>query len=150
MYTGDKKKFSDKDLEGMRARENRTNIKNPDPVLDNVERTMNIDKGEQLYNTYCRSCHQGNGMGDGNRYPPLVNSEWVNGDKKRLISVLLKGLEGPIKVLGKEYNNVMPKFNFLNNQQLADLMTYVRKSYSNNKSPVNKEEVANARKLLER
>jgi mono/diheme cytochrome c family protein len=89
-------------------------------------------------------------MGDGNRYPPLVNSEWVNGDKKRLISVLLKGLEGPIKVLGKEYNNVMPKFNFLNNQQLADLMTYVRKSYSNNKSPVNKEEVANARKLLER
>jgi glucose/arabinose dehydrogenase/mono/diheme cytochrome c family protein len=149
MYTGGRKKFSDKDLEGMRARENRTNIKNPDPVLDNVERTMNIGKGEQLYNTYCRSCHQGNGMGDGNRYPPLVNSEWVNGDKKRLISVLLKGLEGPIKVLGKEYNNVMPKFNFLNNEQLADLMSHVRKSYSSNKGSVKKEEVENVRKLLE-
>jgi mono/diheme cytochrome c family protein len=91
---------------------------------------------------YCRSCHQRSGAGDGNRYPPIVRSEWVRGDSSRLINVLLKGLQGPITVSGKEYNNVMPAFQFLNDQDLAELLTYVRKGFSNWRSGITPEQVA--------
>jgi cytochrome c len=60
-------------------------------------------RGEQLYMQNCRSCHQRSGAGDGNRYPPIVRSEWVRGDSSRLMNVLLKALQGPISVSGKEY-----------------------------------------------
>ncbi|MFN5422127.1 MAG: c-type cytochrome, partial [bacterium] len=150
MYTGDRKKFSEKNLEGMRARENRTNIKNPDPVRDDLGLSSHVSKGEQLYNTYCRGCHQANGLGDGNRYPPLVNAEWVIGDKQKLLRVLLKGLEGPINVLGKEYNNVMPRFDYLKDEQLSEITTYVRKKFGNKKDSVTSADVAAFRKRIVR
>ena len=148
IYTGDRNKFSEKDLDGMRDRENRTNIKNPDPKLDDLSLNSFVSKGEQMYNTYCRACHQGNGMGDGNRYPPLVNSEWVATDKNKMLNVLLKGLEGPIKVLGKEYNNVMPRFDYLNDQQLSEITNYVRKTFGNKKDSVTAADVLSARKKV--
>lgn len=150
MYTGDREQFTEKNLDGMRARENRTNIKNPDPVKDDLSLHGSIGKGEQMYNTYCRGCHQGNGMGDGNRYPPLVNAEWVVGDKHKTVTVLLKGLEGPINVLGKEYNNVMPRFDYLKDEQLSEITNYVRKKFGNQKDAVTATDVALIRRKVGR
>jgi len=142
-FKGNRTAFGAVQLAAMKKRQlTATNIKNPDPVKDNLDEKRLMARGEQLYMQYCRSCHQRSGAGDGNRYPPIVRSEWVRGDSSRLINVLLKGLQGPITVSGKEYNNVMPAFQFLNDQDLAELLTYVRKGFSNWRSAITAEQVA--------
>jgi glucose/arabinose dehydrogenase len=142
-YKGKRTAFGTAQLAGMKKRQlTATNIKTPDPVKDNLDEKRVMARGEQLYMQYCRSCHQRSGAGDGNRYPPIVRSEWVRGDSSRLINVMLKGLQGPITVSGKEYNNVMPAFQFLNDQDLSELLTFIRKGFSNWRSGITPEQVA--------
>lgn len=119
-------------------------IRTPDEIADNLQSGV-IAGGEQIYSTYCVSCHQKDGKGDGTRFPPLDSSEWVNGDKKRLISILLNGLEKPITVNGKVFNNVMPKHDFLTDEQLALVLTYIRQNFGNHSSEVTRDEVAKER-----
>ncbi len=136
-YKGNRKSYGEKELAPMRMRAlTRSNIKNPHPIKDNLDQIRPKSKGEELYTMYCRSCHQRTGAGDGNRYPPLIRSEWVRGDSARLIQVMLKGLKGPITVNGKEYNNVMPGFDFLNDEELAILINYVKQSFNNRASSI--------------
>jgi mono/diheme cytochrome c family protein len=109
--------------------------------------------GEKIYAKYCMSCHQLDGKGDGNRFPPLAGSEWVvpgktRGDKERLIRVLLKGLEGPIEVLGKPYTNTMPAHSFLSNDDAAKVLTYIRNNFGNKAPPISASDVNNIRKTL--
>ena len=104
MYKGDKNKFGKAELAAMEKRKLNSNIRTPDEINDNLYKDKPIP-GAQVYHTYCVSCHQRNGKGDGNRFPPLDSSEWVNGDKKKLIDVVLNGLNEPITVKGKPYNN---------------------------------------------
>ncbi len=114
MYKGDKSAFGDADLAAMAKRKTTSaHIKDPDEFADNLEKGTAVG-GEQVYNIYCIACHQGDGKGDGSRFPPLDNSEWVNGDKKRLIGVLLNGLEKPITINGKTFNNPMPSHSLFN------------------------------------
>lgn len=142
-YKGNRAAFGSAQLAGMKKRQlTATNIKTPDPVKDNLDEKRIMARGEQLYTQYCRSCHQRSGAGDGNRYPPIVRSEWVRGDSSRLINVLLQGLQGPIEVSGKQYNNVMPAFSFLNDADLSELLTYIRKGFSNWRSGITVEQVA--------
>jgi glucose/arabinose dehydrogenase/cytochrome c553 len=146
LFTGDKKSFSDKNLAAMKTRATtRTNIKDPDPVLDNLDRGKVAFNGEEVYLNYCRTCHQKNGMGDGNLFPPLAGSEWVNGDKKKLVNILLQGLNGTITVAGRKYNNAMPKFDFLSDQQIADLLSYVRYNFGNGADSVKAADVKRLR-----
>jgi len=146
MYKKDKRKFSSNDLLVMNAREQKTYIKTPDPIKDNLDMGRISYNGQELYRRYCRSCHQRNGMGDGALFPPLGGSEWVNGDKDKLIHVLLNGLSGPINVANKQYNNVMPAFNFLNDYQIADLLSFVRSGFENHSDSIKAFEVTAARK----
>ena len=147
MYKGDKAKFGAAELAGMEKRKTQSaHIKDPDEIADNLQKGI-ATGGEQIYFTYCISCHQHDGKGDGSRFPPLDNSEWVNGDKKRLIGVLLYGLEQPITINGKSFNNLMPKHNFLSDDQLASVLTYIRQNFSNNSGGITPEEVAKERKI---
>ena len=102
--------------------------------------------GEKVYSIYCVSCHQRNGKGDGNRFPPLDSSEWVIGDKKRLIDVVLNGLNKPIQAKGKPFNNLMPPFSFLRDEELAQVLTYIRQHFNNNSSAVSIGEVSEFRR----
>ncbi len=146
MFKGDKSTFGDADLAAMAKRKTTSaHIKDPDEFADNLEKGTAVG-GEQVYNMYCIACHQGNGKGDGSRFPPLDSSEWVNGDKKRLIGVLLNGLEKPITINGKTFNNPMPSHAFLSDDQLALVMTYIRQNFSNKSSEVTADEVARERK----
>ena len=97
--------------------------------------------GEQLYQTYCGACHLQNGKGDESRFPPLDSSEYVMGDKDRLIGILLNGLHEPITVKGKEWNSVMPSHGFLTDEQLSLVLSYVRKNFGHNASEVSVAEV---------
>lgn len=111
----------------------------------------NLNRGKVtasvVYSTYCVSCHQANGKGDGNRFPPVAASEWVNGDKTRLINVILNGLQGPVTVKGLSYNEVMPAHGrFLNNEQVAEVLTYIKSNFGNTPETVTPKEVEAVRK----
>ena len=146
MYKGDKNKFGENELAIMEKRKLNSNIRTPDEIKDNLYRDKPLPGG-QVYNTYCVSCHQRNGKGDGNRFPPLDSSEWVNSDKKRLIGVILNGIDKPIEVKGKPYNNVMPQHSFLRDEDIVQVLTYIRQHFNNNsKNVITTKDVSDVRK----
>lgn len=104
-----------------------------------------IKRGEQVFSTTCIVCHQKDGGGVPRMNPPLIKTEYVLGDKTRLIQIVLKGLNQPIEIEGETYNNVMPSFAQLNDQQIADVLTYVRNSFGNKAAAVTITEVKTAR-----
>ncbi|MBA3972199.1 MAG: cytochrome c, partial [Bacteroidetes bacterium] len=146
-YKGDKKKFGAAQLTAMERRKDlQPHIKTPDIIKDNVN-IAKLAAGAKLYNTYCGSCHQSNGKGDGTRFPPLENSEYVKGDRRRLISIVLNGLSGPITVNGVGFNEVMPPNSYLNDDDIALILTYVRANFKNNTTGIQPQEVARIRAL---
>ena len=96
--------------------------------------------GQLVYEQNCLSCHQAGGSGVPNLNPPLRGTDWVLGDKTRLINVLLKGLQGQ-EVEGDVYDNAMPAHDFLTDPQIADVLTYIRSNFGNKASAVTAEEV---------
>jgi mono/diheme cytochrome c family protein len=100
-----------------------------------------VSAGQGIYEALCLNCHQAGGQGLTGVYPPLAKSEWVAGDPQALIKLTIHGLAGPTKVLGKEYGLVpMPPMG-LDDQQLADVLTYVRSAFGNQAPAVKLEEV---------
>ncbi len=98
-------------------------------------------RGRSLYLTICSNCHGNNGAGMSRFAPPLVRSEWVLGDPKRLALILLHGMEGPIEVNGKKYDApdilpVMPSFASTSAEDLAAVMSYIRKEWGHDASPI--------------
>ncbi len=100
-----------------------------------------IKKGQTLYKTYCAACHQETGEGLAGAFPPVANSDYFNADKNRAIKTILNGLQGPIKVNGKEYNSVMPSLASLSDAQVADVLTYVSYKLGNKKQSFSAAEV---------
>jgi len=147
MYKGDTAKFGKADLADMVKRKNEaTNIKIPDSIRDNLDRGS-VTTAAKTFNTYCSVCHQRDGLGN-DRFPPLSGSEWVTGDKTPLIAIVLGGLDGNITVKGKSYNNKMPRLNLLSDENIAQILTYIRQNFNNNASAVTLEEVSKTRKAL--
>ena len=98
-------------------------------------------RGAELYLQYCAACHQTEGRGVPDMFPPLVGTEWVSGDKGRLIRVVLHGMQGPVVVDGKQYDEVMPAHGFLDDNDIAALLTYVRDRFGDGAEPVHDSEV---------
>ena len=127
--------------------------KTPDPSLDlastaepaTEEASQEVDLGEKVFKTYCLVCHQANGAGVPNLYPPLSGTDWVNGDKERLIGVVLNGLQGPIEVDGTTYNSIMVSHSHLKDEEIAAVLTYVRSNFGNDSGPITVDEVAEVR-----
>jgi mono/diheme cytochrome c family protein len=110
------------------------------------EATDPMSLGKKLYNGNCANCHQASGAGQPGAYPPMVGSEWVLGSKEMLSAILLDGVAGPLNVHGGAYGtNVMPAWANLSNENLADIMTYVRASWGNAGDAVKPEDVASTR-----
>ena len=146
-YTGNKNDFSDTDLAAMEDRKKLAHIKTPHEVQDNLQKDSKF-KGQMTYMIYCGTCHQSNGKGDSTRFPPLNGTDWVTGDKERLIGLIINGIEGPITVKGATYNNVMPQHSFLDDEQIASVLTYIRQSFGNKASEISEEEVKKVRETL--
>lgn len=101
-----------------------------------------MSEAAQLYMTRCAPCHQFSGQGTGDIFPPLSNTDWVTGDKSRLIKIILGGLGGEIEVNGKQFDGEMPPWReFLTDDQVATILTYVRTSWGNQASAITPEEV---------
>ncbi len=108
--------------------------------------------GLELYKIHCSNCHGISGLGIPNTAPPLYGSEWIEGNPRKLILITLHGLQGPITVDGKKYElaNVMPGLKDnpdLNDQDLANLLTFVRNAFSKDPIDIHKNEILDARKL---
>lgn len=96
--------------------------------------------GQAIFEQYCLACHQANGSGVPNLNPPLRGTDWVLGDKTRLINVLLKGLQGQ-EIEGEMYDNAMPAHDFLDDAQIAGVLTYIRSNFGNKADAIKAEEV---------
>jgi nitrite reductase (NO-forming) len=101
-------------------------------------------RGEQLYSTYCLSCHLDQGQGIEGVYPPLAKSDYLMADKTRSIRQVLYGVSGEIKVNGKTYNLEMTGFD-LTDEETADVLNYIRNSWGNKGAVVTPAEVKAAR-----
>lgn len=110
--------------------------------------TAAITRGKLLYKQYCMSCHQENGTGVPRMNPPLVKTEYVLGDKTKLIGILLNGLNEDVEINGEYYSNPMPSQAALKDQEIADILSYVRNSFGNKASTVSAAEVAAVRATI--
>ena len=109
-----------------------------------------VEKGKKIYSANCATCHQANGLGVAGQYPPLAESEYVDGSTKRLGMIILKGLQGPLTVKGQKYGSAVmqPWEKTLNDQKIADVLTYIRQEWGNKGAPVAAEGIAALRKEL--
>ena len=117
----------------------------PEPEKMSEEEAQLMATGNKVYGQYCVACHQTDGKGVPGAFPTLVQTEWVNGDNTRLISVVLNGLQGEITVNGETYNGVMTPHGFLSDEEVAGVLTYVRQSFGNDSELISVEEVAEVR-----
>jgi len=107
--------------------------------------------GKELYTLYCSACHGADGKGAvAAPFPPLAKSDWVQGDARRMVSVILHGLAEPIVVNQKTYHLQMPPQGAqLNDAQIASIVTYVRQSFGNKEGAINEDLVSSLRKESE-
>ncbi|CAN5346211.1 hypothetical protein BH23VER1_BH23VER1_18910 [soil metagenome] len=104
--------------------------------------------GQKVYmgKGICFTCHQPTGMGLPPAFPPLAGTEWATGSDERIALAILKGLQGPIEVSGTLYNSVMPpQEQMLTDEEIAQVITYIRNAWGNEASPVTTEAITYAR-----
>ena len=114
----------------------KTTATKADPAL-----AASLTRGALVYKNVCITCHQADGGGVPTMNPPLIKTEYVLGDKTRLAHIVLAGLAEPIEINGDDYKQHMPAQNYLTDQQVADVLTYVRNSFGNKASAVKVAEV---------
>ena len=103
--------------------------------------------GQTVYTANCASCHQANGQGLTGSFPPLAGNPVVTGDPKAVIHIVKYGLTGKVAVAGQSFNGVMPPWGTqLSDQQIADVVTFVRSSWGNTASAVTADQVSAVKK----
>lgn len=106
-----------------------------------------MDSGKTIYIQRCLSCHQTDGSGILNVNPPLTRKEVID-DKKKLVDMVIGGLDTHEEINGISYSNVMPPNPKMTDQEIADLLTYVRNSFGNRASAIKSREVKSLRNKL--
>jgi mono/diheme cytochrome c family protein/glucose/arabinose dehydrogenase len=104
-----------------------------------------FEQGRQLYAVSCGACHQAHGFGQEGLAPPLVDSEWVMGSEQRLARILLHGLTGPLTVKGQKYDLDMPAHGTFDDEQLASILTYIRREWEHTFDPIDPGAIKKAR-----
>lgn len=101
--------------------------------------------GKELFAISCVACHQPHGLGQEGLAPPLVDSEWVLGPEPRLVRIVLAGVHGRLRVEGRIYELEMPALAVFNDEQIAGILTYIRREWGHTASPVEPATVAGIR-----
>jgi mono/diheme cytochrome c family protein len=107
-----------------------------------------MERGKKVYDQYCMPCHMPDGSGVPRLNPPLIKTSYVIGEKKRFIEIVLKGFDEQVEIEGEYYTNVMAPHEFLTDEQVADVVTYVRNSFGNKASIATPAEVKAVRSAL--
>lgn len=103
------------------------------------------ERGKEIYQRNCVSCHMPEGEGLEGIFPPLAQSDYMLENKKRAIQQTLYGVSGEMTVNGKKYNGEMNGFD-LTDEQASDLMNYIFNSFGNKGGVIPPAEVKAARK----
>ncbi|NIG55270.1 c-type cytochrome [Chitinophaga sp. Cy-1792] len=114
---------------------------------------LTYPKGHDIFTTLCQTCHGKKGNGIASMAPPLNESNWVNGEKEHLISIVLYGLTGPVKVQNKIYqapeiSGDMPGIGGTgeySNEDIAQLISYIRNAWKNNAEKVTVNDIIKVR-----
>lgn len=109
---------------------------------DELEKS--IERGKEIYISNCVSCHMEDGRGIASVFPPLAESDYLMEDLDRSIRQVLEGASGEMEVNGVVYNGVMTGFD-LTDQEVADVLNYVRSSWGNSGEMVTAERVSKIR-----
>lgn len=108
---------------------------------------VSMDSGKVVYSNQCLSCHEANGLGVPGINPPL-NGKGVTGDKTKLIGIIIGGQNSHGGIKGKIYQDTMPANSEIKDQEIADVLTFIRNSFGNKASSVKVTEVKSTRKKL--
>ncbi len=98
--------------------------------IPTAELSLRGERGKDLFFRHCFVCHQFNGQGIPGVFPPLAKSDFLTENLERAIKAVVEGLSGPIVVLGKKYNGAMPPV-ALNDEEVADVFTYILNNWGN-------------------
>jgi nitrite reductase (NO-forming) len=104
-----------------------------------------IERGKDVYSAYCQSCHMDEGQGLEGVFPPVAKSDYLMADKKRSIEQVIYGVKGEMKVNGKIYNGEMPESD-LRDEQVSDVLNYIRNSFGNKGNAITPADVKSVRK----
>ena len=115
-----------------------------DPKIAGLSKEILMEKGKRVYLQTCFACHQGTGLGLPGVFPPLAKSDYLMADKDRAIRSIIKGLTGPITVNGVQFNGVMPPV-MINDEQVAQVLTYVLNEWGNDGGIVTLDDVRRVR-----
>ena len=107
-----------------------------DPKIANLTKEIQVARGKQVFMQTCFVCHQPNGEGIPNQIPPLAKSDFLMADAERSIRIVLQGRSGEVEVNGKKFNGTMVPLNNLTDEEIANVLTYVRNSFGNSGEPV--------------
>jgi len=95
-----------------------------------------FDQGHEVFGQICAACHQPSGLGMAGTAPPLVDSEWLLGPQDRVVRIVLNGLHGPITVGKHSVDLEMPGLKVLTDEQIASALTYLRREWGHEASPI--------------
>jgi nitrite reductase (NO-forming) len=109
-----------------------------------------VAAGRVLYNGTCSVCHQQNGEGLEGVFPPLASSDYLMADNRRAIEIVLNGLTGPVTVNDSPFNSVMPPMSQLNDDEIANILTFALNTWGNEGDAISSAEVAEVRATTER
>ena len=114
-------------------------------LVQKFDLKASIERGKEVYNAQCITCHMEKGEGIDGVFPPLAKSDYLMADKNRSIKQILEGASGEMTVNGKTYNGEMPAIN-LTDEQVSDVLNYVRNSWGNKGAAVTPAEIKGQRK----
>lgn len=109
-----------------------------------------MERGKKVYDQYCMACHMQDGTGVPRLNPPLVKTSYVIGDKTTIIEIVLKGFDAQVEIEGEYYQNTMAPHDFLTDEQIADVATFVRNSFGNKSSVVVPADVKTVRATIKK
>lgn len=116
-----------------------------DPRIANLTKEIQVEKGKQVFMQTCFVCHQLGGQGFPGQIPPLAGSDFLLADKERSVKIVLQGKSGEIVVNGAKFNGTMIPLNYLADEDIANVLTYVRNSWGNKGDAVSVAEVRRIR-----
>jgi mono/diheme cytochrome c family protein len=105
-------------------------------LAEDFDVKTSIERGKPLYMLTCIACHQPTGMGLPGAFPPLGGAEYVTGSPRRMVAMMLKGMQGALTVKGITYNNIMLPLDlqfpqYKDDKNVADVANYVRNNFGN-------------------
>lgn len=118
-----------------------------DPKIAGLTKELQMEKGRKVFMETCYACHQPNGEGLPDAFPPLAKSDYLMADADRSVRALIQGLTGPIEVNGKKWDSSMPTFDFTD-EQIANVLTFVRNNFGNQGDSITPDRVRQIRAQL--